>query len=66
MSFARSAEPNLRLLKVDTEANQVAAGKFAIRSIPTLMLFKDGKEVARVSGAMNEGQLGQWVGQELG
>lgn len=64
-NFARKAEPNLRLLKIDTEAHQVAAGKYGIRSIPTLVLFKAGKEIARVSGAMNEMQLQQWVGQEL-
>ena len=66
VNFARKAEPNLRLLKIDTEANQVAAGKFGIRSIPTLMLFNAGKEVTRVSGAMNEVQLQQWVAQQLG
>ncbi len=64
-NFARKAEPNLRLLKIDTEANQVAAGKYGIRSIPTLMLFKAGKEITRVSGAMNEMQLQQWVKQQL-
>ncbi len=64
-SFARKAEPNLRLLKIDTEANQAAAAKYAIRSIPTLVLFKDGKELTRMSGAMNEMQLQQWVNQQL-
>jgi thioredoxin 2 len=64
-SFARNAEPKLRLLKVDTEANQAAAGQYGIRSIPTLALFKAGKELARVSGAMNETQLQQWVNQQL-
>ena len=64
-SFARNAEPSLRLLKVDTEANQAAAGQYDIRSIPTLALFKAGKELARVSGAMNETQLQQWVNQQL-
>jgi len=64
-NFARKAEPNLRLLKIDTEANQVAGAKYGIRSIPTLVLFKGGKEVARMSGAMNEMQLQQWVAQQL-
>jgi len=64
-SFARNAEPNLRLLKVDTDANQAAAGQYGIRSIPTLALFKAGKELARVSGAMNQIQLQQWVNQQL-
>lgn len=65
VNFARKAEPNLRLLKIDTEANPVAAEKFAIRSIPTLVLFNKSKEVARVSGALSEGQLAQWVEQQL-
>lgn len=65
VNFSRKAEPNLRLLKIDTEANQVAAGKFTIRSIPTLVLFNKGKEVARISGALSEVQLGQWVEQQL-
>ena len=65
-SYARKAEPRLRLLKIDTEANQSAAAHYAIRSIPTLALFKNGREVARMSGAMNEMQLQQWVSQQLG
>ena len=64
-NFARKAEPNLRLLKIDTESNQAAAEKYAIRSIPTLVLFKGGKEVARMSGAMNEIQLQQWLDQKI-
>ena len=66
ITFARKAEPNLRLLKIDTEANQAAAAKYAIRSIPTLVLFNGGKEVKRMSGALNEMQLQQWVSQQLG
>ncbi len=65
VNFARRAEPNLRLLKIDTEANQTAATQYGIRSIPTLMLFKNGKELTRISGAMNEVQLQQWVNQQL-
>ncbi len=65
VNFARRAEPNLRLLKIDTEANQAAATQHGIRSIPTLMLFENGKELARISGAMNEVQLQQWVNQQL-
>lgn len=45
----------LRILcaKVDTEAEQFLASRFKIRSIPTLIVFKEGKEIERVSGAMN-------------
>ena len=54
----------LRLAKLDTEAQQAAAAQFGIRSIPTLIAFVKGKEVARQSGALSAGQLQQWL-QEL-
>lgn len=54
-------EPKLRLLKLDTEAEQTIAAQLQIRSIPTLILFKQGKETARVSGALPLGQLKQWL-----
>ncbi len=62
--FAQAAielEPQVRLLKVDTEKNQNLAAQFDIRSIPTLAIFKGGKEVARQAGAMQAPQLIQWV-----
>ncbi|WP_417615846.1 thioredoxin TrxC [Oceanisphaera sp.] len=51
----------LRLAKLDTEAHQAAAARFGIRSIPTLIAFVQGKEVARQSGALSAGQLRQWL-----
>ncbi|WP_298719860.1 thioredoxin TrxC [uncultured Oceanisphaera sp.] len=51
----------LRLAKLDTEAHQAAASRFGIRSIPTLIAFKNGKEIARQSGALSAGQLRQWL-----
>jgi thioredoxin 2 len=62
---ARGMEPAVRLAKVNTEAEQELAQKFAIRSIPTLMIFKAGREVARVSGALPPEQFRQWVAQSL-
>ncbi|MES9870526.1 MAG: thioredoxin TrxC [Sedimenticola sp.] len=62
---ARRLEPNLRLVKVNTEENQTIAAQFGIRSIPTLALFRQGREVARVSGAMDAGGLVSWVRQNL-
>ena len=58
---ARTLSPQVRLLKVNTEEAQALAGRYAIRSIPTLILFRDGQEQARMSGAMSEAQLVQWV-----
>jgi thioredoxin 2 len=49
------------LLKVDTEAEPALAQRFSIRSIPTLAIFQQGKEIARVAGAMTSGQFLQWV-----
>ncbi|QJE02630.1 thioredoxin TrxC [Massilia forsythiae] len=54
-------EPQIRLLKVDTEAAQDLAARFGIRSIPTLALFQGGREVARQAGAMDAGSLVAWV-----
>jgi thioredoxin 2 len=62
---ARSMEPAVRLAKVNTEEEQELAAKFAIRSIPTLMIFRAGQEIARVSGALPPEQFRQWVAQSL-
>jgi thioredoxin 2 len=47
--------------KVDTDAQPDLAARFGIRSIPTLILFRGGREVARKSGAMDFGSLGTWL-----
>jgi thioredoxin 2 len=63
-AFAASAgqlEPHVRLGKLDTEAEQSIAAKYAIRSIPTLVLFAKGKEVARQSGAMSTAAIVSWA-----
>ncbi len=61
---AKEFEPNIRLAKLDTEAEQGIAGQWQIRSIPTLILFRQGKEVARMSGALPLPQLKQWLQQQ--
>ncbi len=53
----------VRLAKVDTEQAQALAMRLRIRSIPTLVLFKDGAEVERISGAMDKASLMRWIGQ---
>lgn len=62
---AASLEPRVRLGKVDTDAQQPLARRFGIRSIPTLVLLREGREIARQAGAMNAGQLQQFVAQSL-
>jgi len=52
-------------VKVNTENEQNLGARFGIRSIPTLMIFKEGKEVHRVSGALDETNLSQLVSQFL-
>ncbi|MBL4672278.1 MAG: thioredoxin TrxC [Arenicella sp.] len=58
---AEQLEPKLRFAKLNTEDQQQVAGRWQIRSIPTLILFKAGKEVTRSSGAMSLSQLKQWL-----
>ncbi|WP_353228905.1 thioredoxin TrxC [Novosphingobium sp.] len=58
---ARMLEPHMRLLKVDTEQQQGLAGAHAIRSIPTLALFAGGREVKRLSGAMDARRIAEWA-----
>ena len=54
-------EPAMRLAKLDTEQAQELAGRYNIRSIPTLALFKHGREVARQAGAMDINGIVQWA-----
>jgi thioredoxin 2 len=67
-AYAQAAsrlEPRVRLLKVDTERAQDLSARFAIRSIPTLALFKGGREIARQPGAMDAGNIVAWVQSKL-
>ena len=67
-AYAQAAarlEPAVRLLKVDTERSQDLAARFAIRSIPTIALFRGGREIARQAGAMDAGRLVAWVQQHV-
>jgi len=58
---AGQLEPRLRLAKLDTEAAPATAARFGIRSLPTLALFRQGKEVARQPGAMGTADIVRWV-----
>jgi thioredoxin 2 len=53
--------PGVRLAKVDTEAHADLAARFDIRSIPTLVVFRGGREVARRSGALPLAELVRWI-----
>ena len=61
---AQQLEPRLRFAKLNTEVEQELGGLWNIQSIPTLILFRDGGEVARLSGALSLNQLKQWLLQQ--
>jgi thioredoxin 2 len=62
---AGKLEPQVRLLKVDTESEQQLASRYAVRSIPTIMIFSAGQEKARIAGALDLNRLLAWVKQNL-
>jgi thioredoxin 2 len=67
-AFARVAHElrtRMRMAKVDTDAEQALAQRFAIRGIPTVIVFRGGREVDRVSGAPDAARLRQWLSQHL-
>jgi len=62
--FERAAaelEPRVRLAKLNTEDEQALAARHAIRSIPTLALYRGGKELARQAGAMRAADVVRWT-----
>ena len=62
--FARAAaqlEPRVRLAKLNTEQERIVAGQYGVMSIPTLVIFRGGQEVARQSGALDVNRLISWV-----
>lgn len=60
-----ASRPDIRFVKVDSDAAPSSSARLQIRSIPTTLLFKGGREVARQSGAMSAAQLSAWVSGAL-
>jgi len=58
---AAELSPHVRLAKLNTEDEQAIGARLNIRSIPTLVLFKNGREVARQAGAMQAEDIKRWV-----
>lgn len=58
---ASELEPQARLAKVDTDAEPALGAEFGIRSIPTLVCFRGGRELARRSGAVSKAEIVRWV-----
>jgi len=64
-AVTQELEPSIQVAKVDTESQQELAGRYQIRSIPTLALFHQGREVARQAGAIDRNSLIYWVRSHL-
>ena len=62
---AASLEPRVRLAKLNTEQEQSIAAQFNIRSIPTLILFKAGREIARQAGSMSAADIVHWINSHI-
>lgn len=58
---AMELEPKVRLGKLNTESEQNIGAQYNIRSIPTLAIFKHGKEIARQAGAMGKEDIVRWL-----
>ena len=58
---AMEMKSEARFIKVNTDNNQKIAGRYNIRGIPALLLFKNGKEIARHAGVMRSAELVKWV-----
>jgi thioredoxin 2 len=63
---AAKALPGVRFAKLDTDENPRTSGAMGIRSIPTLILYQGGRELARQSGALSSRDLLSWVQAQLG
>lgn len=60
---AKMLEPKIRLAKLNTETEPAISARYQIRSIPTLIVFKGGREIARQSGAMGAQDIVRWASQ---
>ena len=62
---ALAMESRVKFAKLNTDEEQLIAQQFDIRSIPTMILFRDGQEIARHSGALMGGDIERWVKEKL-
>jgi thioredoxin 2 len=62
---AAAIEPMARLVKVNVDEEPALAERFAVRSIPTIVLLFEGRELARIAGARSAAQLAEWLRQQL-
>lgn len=64
-SLSKKYAGKIKFGKLNTDENMKTASEFGIMSIPTIILFKDGKEIKRISGAMPENFWISWLDEEL-
>ena len=64
-AVTQQMEPYVRFAKVNTEAEQALAAEANIRSIPTLVIYRDGQELTRLAGAMDQQSLISWIKQNI-
>ena len=62
---AQQLEPEVVLLKLNSDDEEEVSARLGIRGIPTMILFRGGREIARMSGAMSAGQIVRWVRERL-
>jgi len=62
---AKALEPDVRLLKLNSEAEPAAASALGVSGIPALFLIRDGKVIGQTTGAMPTSQIVNWVRQTL-
>ncbi|MCC2098392.1 MAG: thioredoxin TrxC [Hyphomicrobiales bacterium] len=62
---SRELEPHVRLIKVNSDVEQSIAARLGIRGIPTMILFKNGQEAGRISGALSAPQIVRWVSERV-
>jgi thioredoxin 1 len=63
--LAKEFGGKVKIVKLNVDENPAVAGKLGIRSIPTLMLFKDGKVAAQKVGAAPKGELAKWINASI-
>jgi thioredoxin 2 len=63
---AQATEPKARFLKLNSDNEQAIAGRLGIRGIPTMLVYRDGKEIARSAGARSARDIVSWVENVIG
>ena len=62
---AQGLEPKARFVKLNSDAEQAFSARLGIRGIPTMLLFRNGREADRISGAMSAAQIERWVRERI-